>query len=117
MNKIYFVHFGYGATGEGMTDSIGIIITKEKEKKEIAKEFLKKYSYNDLGEQSLEYFSLGTKVYDLSRKENEKYLENMEYMEKILKQFLTEKYVDYIMNAEKNDALFEFNFHCYINYS
>jgi len=112
--KAYFLYFQYFATGEGMTDSCGLVFAHTK-KKAIA-EFLRKGMMKDLTDEKhiqegIDYFSVGVVVYDMNIKKN------IPKIKDILKDYVSSNVVEAIIEAKESHALREFNFHLYRDFS
>ena len=112
--KSYFLYFQYFATGEGMTDSCGLVFAHTK-KKAIA-EFLRKGMMKDLTDEKhiqegIDYFSVGVVVYDMNIKKN------IPKIKDILKDYVSSNVVESIIDAKESHALHEFHFHLYRNFS
>lgn len=106
---IYFLHFEYFATCEGLTVSFGILRANSPE--EAAVNFVKKIFGEPIETATIDYFKAGVQAFDLS---DEKALSETR---EILEKFLVKREVDRILEAKKDHALCEFLYHSYINYS
>lgn len=112
--KSYFIYFQYFATGEGMTDSCALVF-EYTEKKAIEK-FIRNGMMKNITDEAhiqegINYFKQGVRIYNLAVKRN-----HIKVI-RILKDYLTPAVIDAILDAEKDHALHEFNFHLYRNFS
>lgn len=115
MKTPYFLYLEYFATGEGASYSFGVFLAEDKEA--AIEDFLRKTKVGELGENTtsydnaVKYFGPAVKVMDLSTSEG------MESMLTYLKIYLTKPTIECITAAENGQALMEFHFHLYYNYS
>ena len=113
-NKTYFLYLRYFATGEGITDSCGVVLETTKNK--AIEKFLRQGMLKSLTDEKhiqygVEHFSPGVTIYDLGVKRNHV------KVAKILKDYLSEFAITAILAAAEGHALHDFNFHLYRNYS
>jgi hypothetical protein len=112
--KSYFVYLNYAATGEGLTHSCGLAIasTKDAAKRDFLKRTMLQHTINKKHfEESVKYYGCACQVFDLHNKKDQK------RVREILDYFLTPNTIEAIIEAEDANALHEFTFHLYRNFS
>lgn len=111
MNKAYFLHLNYFATGEGMTRSCGLI--RAETEAEAKKTFLKKtvLAKGVADKEALAYFGAGTFCCVFSDESKRAFIKET------LSRYFRAEIVDSILYADKNGGLHEFLLHLYVNYS
>lgn len=115
MNKSYLLKLDYGATGEGYTTIIASVIAENQEKAKenfLNKHMLEEAIGKDYYQSSFNYFIVGVELIDFTN-DPEALLKAKEWLADCFK----ENYIEYVLAAEKSNALFEFYFKTYVNYS
>lgn len=112
-SKQYFCFLQYFATGEGLTENMAFVDAKSE--KEAIKIFCRDYvlSKNTCTlEEEVSFFSDVVCIYDLSKKESRA------NAQEILNNFFRPEVTRSILKARmKKNAIFDFNFRFYANYS
>lgn len=108
--KTYFCYFEYFATGEGLTFAIGAANAENEE--DAKKAFCIKHMCNNDSTNMLciSYFSHGVDVYDMNDETEHAEIKN------IMKNFFTEKNIEYMFHANKAGALIDFYYKSYANF-
>jgi len=109
--KTYFCYLNYFATGEGMTNAMAVAYAENEE--DAKKAFCIKHICNNDATDMLciSYFSHGVVVYDMDDETQHAKIKN------IMKDFLTENNIEYMLHANKAGALIDFYYKSYANYS
>lgn len=108
--KTYFCHLGYFATGEGMTYAMSV--TNAENEEDAKKAFCIKHMCNNDSTNMLclSYFSHIVVVYDMDDETKHAEIKN------IMKDFFTEKNIEYMFHANKEGALIDFYYKSYANF-
>jgi hypothetical protein len=115
--KTYFCFLTYFATGEGLTYIMGMVIAENEEsakEKFIMTNFYADWDHTtkvDMIKQGLQHFSRGVEIFDFQDQSKR------EAIKDIMKDFLSDKMIGHLLDAEDAHALHKFNFHSYVNYS
>lgn len=111
--KTYFCYFNHFGTGEGMTFAIGAANAENEE--DAKKAFILKHLCNVFinekhTQDCVNYFSHGVVVYDMDNETQHAKIKN------IMKDFFTEKNIEYMFHANKAGALSDFYYKSYANF-
>ena len=115
--KPYFCYLDHFATGEGIVFCLGLVAAESEEQareKFVIENMLTHWNPETDAtriKEGVEYYSGGVLVYDFRDKSKR------DDIKRILKDFISESHIEYILTADDNHALHRFRFHSYVNYS
>jgi hypothetical protein len=111
--KTYFCELNYFATGEGMKNVMAVVYADGLNEEDAKKAFILKHMCNNDATDMLciSYFSHGVVVCDMDDETQHAKIKN------IMKDFFTEKNIEYMFHANKAGALIDFYYKSYANFS
>ena len=108
--KTYFCYIEYFATGEDLTFAIGV--SRAKTEREAKVMFCKQHMVNNPNDTiSIKYFLPGVEAFNFKTKKNHTKIKN------IMANFFSAANIDHVFTALDNNALFDFYYKSYVNYS